>query len=70
VAAPAGTPAEIVARLNAAINDGLKSPDSKATLAKFSAIADTGTPQDFAVFLAREIPRWAALVQLAGAKVE
>jgi tripartite-type tricarboxylate transporter receptor subunit TctC len=70
VAAPAGTPAEIVARLNAAINDGLKAPDSKATLAKFSAIADTGTPQDFAVFLAREIPRWAALVQLAGAKVE
>jgi tripartite-type tricarboxylate transporter receptor subunit TctC len=70
VAAPAGTPAEIVAKLNAAINDGLKAPDSKATLAKFSAIADTGSPQDFAAFLAHEIPRWAALVQLAGAKAE
>jgi tripartite-type tricarboxylate transporter receptor subunit TctC len=70
VAAPAGTPAEIVARLNAAINDGLGAPDSKATLAKFSAIADTGSPQDFAAFLAREIPRWAALVKLAGAKAE
>jgi tripartite-type tricarboxylate transporter receptor subunit TctC len=70
VAAPAGTPAEIVARLNAAINDGLQAPESKATLAKFSAIADTGSPADFGAFLAREIQRWGALVQLAGAKVE
>src|SRR5262249_40974404 len=70
VAAPAGTPAEIVGRLNAAINAGLQSPESKATLTRFSAIADTGTPADFGAFLAREIPRWAALVKLAGAKAE
>ena len=70
VAAPAGTPPEIVAKLNAAINAGLSSADSKATLAKFSAIADTGTPADFGAFLARELPRWAALVKLAGAKAE
>ena len=70
VAAPAGTPAEIVARLNAAINEGLKAPESKTTLAKFSAIADTGTPADFGAFLAKELPRWAALVKLAGAKAE
>ena len=68
--APAGTPADIVARLNAAINDGLNAPDSKATLAKFSAIADPGTPAEFGAFLARELPRWAALVRLAGAKAE
>jgi tripartite-type tricarboxylate transporter receptor subunit TctC len=70
VGAPAGTPAAIVAKLNAAINDGLRAPESKATLAKFSAIADTGTPADFGAFLAHEIPRWAELVKLAGAKVE
>jgi tripartite-type tricarboxylate transporter receptor subunit TctC len=70
VAAPAGTPADIVARLNAAINDGLNAPDSKATLAKFSAIADPGTPAEFGAFLAKELPRWAALVRLAGAKAE
>jgi tripartite-type tricarboxylate transporter receptor subunit TctC len=70
VAAPAGTPADIVARLNGAINDGLRSDASKAVLAKFSAIAAPGTPQDFAAFLASEVPRWAALVQLAGAKAE
>ena len=70
VAAPAGTSAAIVTKLNAAINDGLAAPESKATLAKFSAIADTGTPQAFGAFLAHEVPRWAALVKLAGAKAE
>ena len=70
VAAPAGTPADIIAKLNAAINEGLKAPESKATLAKFSAIADPGTPEQFGAFLANEMPRWAALVKLAGAKAE
>jgi tripartite-type tricarboxylate transporter receptor subunit TctC len=70
VAVPAGTPAAIVDKLNGAINAGLTSPDSKATLAKFSAIAATGTPADFRAFLANELTRWAALVKLAGAKAE
>jgi tripartite-type tricarboxylate transporter receptor subunit TctC len=70
VVAPAGVPADIVAKLNGAINAGLKSDASKATLAKFSAIAATGTPDDFRAFLATEVPRWAALVKLAGAKAD
>jgi tripartite-type tricarboxylate transporter receptor subunit TctC len=70
VAAPVGTPAAVVTRLNAAINEGLKSEASKATLAKFSAIAATSTPEDFHNFLVSEIPRWAALVKLAGAKAD
>jgi tripartite-type tricarboxylate transporter receptor subunit TctC len=40
VVAPAGTPPEIIAKLNAAINAGLTSEASKATLAKFSAFSD------------------------------
>jgi tripartite-type tricarboxylate transporter receptor subunit TctC len=70
VVAPARTPAAIVGKLNDAINAGLRAQDSKATLAKFSAIADTGTPADFGAFLAAALPRWAELVKLAGAKVE
>jgi len=70
VAAPAGTPPQIIAKLNAAINAGLTSEASKATLAKFNAIADTGTPAYFGAFLAQEVPRWAELVKLAGAKAE
>ena len=70
VVAPAGTPAPIVAKLNAVINEGLKTPEMQATLARLSAIPKIGTPQDFTAFLAAEVPKWAALVKLAGAKVE
>ncbi|HUI97953.1 MAG TPA: tripartite tricarboxylate transporter substrate binding protein [Xanthobacteraceae bacterium] len=70
VAVPAGTPPQIVATLNRAINAGLETPDSKTTLAKFNAIPAGGSPEDFAKFLASEIPRWAALVKLAGAKAD
>ena len=70
VVAPAGTPAPIVARLNAAINEGLKTPEVRGSLARLSSIPKIGTPQDFAAFLAVEVPKWAALVKLAGAKAE
>ncbi len=70
VAAPAGTPSQIVETLNRAINAGLETPESKAALAKFNAIAAGGSPEAFGKFLASEIPRWAALVKLAGAKAD
>jgi tripartite-type tricarboxylate transporter receptor subunit TctC len=70
VVAPAGTPAPIVAKLNAAINEGLKTPELRASLARLSSIPKVGTPQDFAAFLAAEVPKWAELVKLAGAKVQ
>src|SRR5262249_13669121 len=44
VAAPAGTPADVVAKLNAAINAGISTDDAKQNLMKFNAIADPGTP--------------------------
>jgi tripartite-type tricarboxylate transporter receptor subunit TctC len=70
VAAPAGTPAEIVQMLNRAINESLGSADAKAGLARFSAIAQTGSPQDFGDLIARELPKWATIVKLAGARIE
>ena len=70
VVAPAGTPAPIVARLNAVINAGLATPESKATMDRFSSIIKTGTPQEFGAFVADQGRRWSALVKLAGAKVE
>ena len=70
VVAPAGTPREIVARLNAAINEGLQSPEAKQSLVKISALAKIGTPEAFGTFLAGEVPKWAAIVKISGAKVE
>jgi tripartite-type tricarboxylate transporter receptor subunit TctC len=70
VVAPAGTPADVVNTLNRAINAGLQSPEMKENLARFSAIAKAGTPQDFAAFMRSELPKWAELVKLAGATAE
>ena len=70
VLAPAGTPREVVARLNALINEGLAGAEVKAALAKLSALPKTGTPAEFAAFIAAEIPKWAAAVKLSGAKIE
>ena len=70
VVAPAGTPADVVNTLNRAINESLQSPEMKENLARFSAIAKAGTPQDFAAFMRSELPKWAELVKLAGATAE
>ena len=70
VAAPAGTPAALVDTLNRAINQSLGSAEAKASLARFSAIAQTGSPQEFGDFVARELPKWAAIVKLSGARID
>ena len=70
VVAPAGTPATIVEKLNAAINAGLKSTEAEQGLAKFSAVADLGTPDDFKKFLADQMAKWGAIVKLADARVD
>jgi len=70
VVAPAGTPAAIVEKLNAAINAGLQTPAAQASLAKFSAIANLGTPEDFKKFLANQMKKWGAIVKLAGARID
>jgi tripartite-type tricarboxylate transporter receptor subunit TctC len=68
--APAGTPRPIVDQLNAAVNDGLKSQAAQDNLAKFSAIAKIGTPEDFKSFLADQTQKWGSIVKLAGAKID
>jgi tripartite-type tricarboxylate transporter receptor subunit TctC len=70
VVAPAGTPDAIVETLNHAINEGLVTAEAKAGLARFSAVANTGSPRAFADFIGRELPRWAAIVKLSGARIE
>ena len=64
--APAGTPAEIVTRLNAAANESLASPDVRATLTKLAVEPRPGSPEDFAAFLARERDKWGAVIKAAG----
>jgi tripartite-type tricarboxylate transporter receptor subunit TctC len=70
MAAPAGTPAEIVTRLNAAINESLKSTEVEAAFARLAVETRPGSPDDFAAFIAKERQRWEAMIKAANVKVE
>ena len=65
-----GTPAAIVAKLNAAINESLKSPEIGATLTKLNVDAKTSSPDEFAAFLARERDKWTTVIKAAGVQAE
>lgn len=69
IVAPGGTPHEIIAKLNAAINQGLKSPEVVEGLAKIGIEPNPGTVQDFTDLIAREIPRWTEIVRVTGITV-
>ena len=68
VVVPAGTPADRVARLNAEINRALQSPETAQPLAAEGAVPLPGTPAAFGALIAREIPRWAAVVRAGNVK--
>lgn len=70
LAAPAGTPADIVARLNAAANDSLNSPEVHTALTRLAVEPRPGTPADFAAFVTRETEKWRAVVQAAKIRIE
>jgi tripartite-type tricarboxylate transporter receptor subunit TctC len=69
VVVPAGTPPAIIGRLNAAIGDGLKSPEIKASLDKLGIEPKITTPKEFAAIVAEEAPRWAEIVRVTGIKI-
>jgi putative tricarboxylic transport membrane protein len=68
--APAGTPAAVVARLNAAVNESVDSPEMRTHLARLGATPATGTPQEFAVFFAAETRKWETVVKSAGVSID
>ena len=70
VVAPAGTPAAIVDKLNAAINESLRSPEVAGTLVKLSVDARMSSPEEFAAFLARERDKWTTVIRTAGVQAE
>ncbi len=62
VVAPAGTPADVVTKLNAQINQTLNSPELKARLNAEGAIATPDTPANFGKLIASEIARWKPVI--------
>jgi tripartite-type tricarboxylate transporter receptor subunit TctC len=70
ILAPAGTPPEIIDKLNGAVVAGLRSAEARQNLAKFSVEPNITTPQEFSAFLAAEARKWADIVKTTNIKVE
>lgn len=70
ILAPAGTPAEIIAKLNAGINKGIRQPDVADRLAAEGAETAGGTPEEFAAFIKAETSRWGKVLKAAGVKAQ
>ena len=68
--APAGTPAAIVDKLNAAANKALGSSEMKAKLHEDGSTPLGGTPQQFAQFIKKEHAKWGAAVRDANIKLD
>jgi len=70
IVAPAGTPADVVARLNGAINRALAPPEIAQQLATKGALPVMATPKAFADLIAAEIPRWKEVVRAGNVKAD
>ena len=70
VFAPAGTPPEVVAKLNAAANKALTDPKVQSRLADFSATPVGSTPEELAEHVKKELAKWAPIVKASGAQLD
>jgi tripartite-type tricarboxylate transporter receptor subunit TctC len=70
VFAPAGTPKEIIDKLNREINAVLQSPDTRKYFHEQGGEAGGGTPQQLADFMRAETVKWAKVVKESGAKAD
>jgi len=70
ILAPAGTPKDVVARLNAEINKALAAEDVRAKLVANGIDIQGGTPGDFGSYIKAEVAKWAKVTKDAGIEPE
>ncbi len=64
------TPADVIIKLNQAVNVALAAPKMKALLAHFGGVPFSGSPQDFRNFIVAETDKWAKVVKFSGATID
>jgi tripartite-type tricarboxylate transporter receptor subunit TctC len=68
--APAGTPRDMIAKLNSAFVAALQSPEARTRFAALMAEPVTSSPEEFGNFMKAELNKYEKLVRLSGAKVD
>ncbi|HEY2134244.1 MAG TPA: tripartite tricarboxylate transporter substrate binding protein [Xanthobacteraceae bacterium] len=68
--APAGTPPDVIATLNKAVNEALKDPKMVARLAELGGAPMIGTPAEFGKVMVDEVAKWKKVVEFSGVTVE
>jgi tripartite-type tricarboxylate transporter receptor subunit TctC len=68
--APAGTPPEVIQMLHRAAITALNDPETRKALIGLGVDVVGSSPQEFAAYIKTEIPKWRAVVQAAGAKLD
>ncbi len=70
IVAPAGTPDAVIRLLNAAINEGLRTPDMRTTIHALGAVPTPVTPAAFGAYIAAEGRKWAAVAKAANVHID
>jgi tripartite-type tricarboxylate transporter receptor subunit TctC len=70
IVAPAGTPRDVVAKLNAEIGRIVNMPEMRANLGKQGADVRTNAPDEFTAFIRSEKTKWAKVVKDANVKID
>ena len=68
--APAGTPVELVEKINADVQTVLNMPNIRSQLEERGIDIVRSSPADFAAYMKAEVPKWSRLVEASGAKVD
>jgi len=67
---PAGTPREVIDRLNVEIGKALAAPEIRKQLAALGIDVAGGTPEQFGAYMRKEFDKWAHVVKASGASIE
>ncbi|MBV7486520.1 tripartite tricarboxylate transporter substrate binding protein [Bordetella sp. BOR01] len=68
--APAGTPPEVIEKLNAVIVKAQDNPEVQQAFAGLGAVGEKTTPAEFGAFIKSEVESWAPVVKASGAQVD
>ncbi len=70
IVAPAGTPAAVIERINAVVNQGLATPELRQKITKLGGEPEPKSVADFAAYIADQYKRWGDVIRITGVKLD